>query len=359
MSKLSKFIFKKWLKYFLIIFMAMFFMGALGDFISFALKDKYGTSEMFWNLFLKTSIIIEKILPICCLFSSLFLFINLKNHSELTAILSGSFPKKKIAQILFLGGIITFGIQLFNRGYYETFLYDLSIKDNKKNSFKFKKKVTKDGTIWFKGNEYFGSFLFFDEKENKIINPKLFMTKEKVVDKIIQGDYAIIDENRTWNFHNAKILKNLSGATFPVAENLGSYSTTLDRAAGDFQKYQAGIYSLGLISLKGFIDNMKEAGINVRSYFILYYEKIASAIACLLFTIFPIFTIHNVGKRSSSIMGGLFLTLIFTLSFWFMAGALISIGESYNLSALLSVFTLHIIMALFCLYHYFKLEKLV
>ncbi len=358
MSKISKFIFFKWIKYFIIVFIAMFFMGSLGDFIAFAMKTKYGIDAMFWNLFLKTSIIIEKILPICCLFSSLFLFINLKNHSELTAILSGSFPKKKLAHILFLGGLITFGIQLFNRGYYETYLYDLSIKSSKKSSFKFKKKISKDGSIWFKGIGYFGSFLFFDEKENKVVKPKLFLTKNNIVDKIIQGDHATIDENKSWTFTNARILKNLSAPNFPKTEVVGKYSTTLDRSAGDFKKYQDGIYSLGLISLKSFIDNMKEAGINVRSYFVLYYEKIASSVACLLFTIFPIFSIHVVGKRNASVMGSLFLTLLFTLSFWFIAGSLISMGQSYNVSPFLSVFSLHLLMAAFCVFHYFKLEKL-
>jgi len=336
----------------------MFFIGCLGDFISFALKDKISTSDMFWNLFLKTSIVIEKVLPICCLFSSMFLFVNLKNHSELTALLSSSYNKRKIAHVLFLGGLITFSIQLLNRGYYETYLYDLSLTGSQRSSFKFKKKISKDGTIWFKGKDYFGSFLFFDETKNIVIKPTLYLTNKNVVEKVIQGETAYIDESNTWSFKNVEIFNQLSSASFPQSEKLENYNTSLDRSISDFKKYQAGIYSLGLISLRKFIGKLRDAGVNVRTYFVLYYEKIASSIACLLFTLFPIFSIHQVGKRNSSLSGGLFLTLLFTLSFWFISGALISIGNNYTIEPLISVFSLHALMALFCLYHYFKLEKL-
>ncbi len=358
MSKLSRFLFFKWLKLFFYIFIAMFFIGCLGDFISFALKDKVTTSEMFSNLFFKTNIVIEKVLPISCLFSSMFLFVNLKNHSELTALLSSSFNKRRIAHVLFLGGLITFSIQLLNRGYYEAYLFDLNQQREKKASFKFKRKISKDGTIWFKGKDYFGSFLFFDETKNVIVKPTLYLTNKNVVEKVIQGESATIDESNTWNFKNVEIFNQLSTPTFPQSQKLETYSTSLDRSISDFKKYQAGIYSLGLVSLRQFIGKLRDAGVNVRTYFVLYYEKIASSIACLLFTIFPIFSIHQVGKRNSSLSGGLFLTLLFTLSFWFVSGALISIGNNYMINPLISVFSLHVLMTFFCLYHYFKLEKL-
>jgi|GEM_PF-5492066 len=356
---LDRFLVKNWIALFVATFGILCMISFMGDFIDFMMKHDITFQKIIQNLIVKSTIIIAKILPIACIMSSLFFINKLKTHSELTAILASGFGKKRIANMLVFGGLFAFLIQFINTGFHEAYVYDFNQSLEKSFSSKYSKRVSTDSGIWFKNNNYFGSFFYFDQRTSKIIKPKLFFYRDGLVHQTIEADQAVLLREKTWEFQNVKSRKFLSNKTdFPKFEKHETLTQELKEDFKDFNRYQSGVMSLSIFKLKSFISNLQSYKLNVREYLVLFYDKLATALSCFIFTVFPIFTLHNIGKRFSSAGRSIFLTLLFTLCFWFVAGSTQTIGAKFGLSPFLSVFATHLVLLVFCAYHYSKLEKL-
>ncbi len=357
---LTKIILKTWLKIFFVTGFGLMLIAVFGDLVNNILRNKYSYSEIFLNLFYESSGMIAKVIPVACIIATLFLFNKLKNHSELTAILASGYPKRKIIQLLLVLGFFAFIIQFFNVAFYAPYLVKTqnqssdtsALIDNPTPGVNLK-------ALWFKGKDYFGSFLFYDRKNNILASPDIYLFEKSYLQKIISAREASYLKNGSWLLRDVKITQNLSErGKFPEYVTYEQYQVNLNKKVEDFTKYQQGIYSLGIRSLYKFISELRKTGLNVAEYLVFFYDKLAVSFSCILFTLFPLSALNQVSKRSSSPGRSILFALVFSVVFWVAASGLQSFALSNTIPPVIASFALHVGVAIYLLKTYFSLEKL-
>ncbi|MCB9094795.1 MAG: LptF/LptG family permease [Halobacteriovoraceae bacterium] len=345
------------MKIFIISFIALVSIAVFGDLVNNILRNKYTYVEIFENLLFNSSFMISKIFPISCLLATLFSFNKLKTHSELTAILATGFSSRKIINIIcVLSGFIAI-IQFINLGYYDPYLKRL--KEAKLDGYALSHSFNPNQNIWFKGNDYYGSFLYFDKKDNTLKLPKLYFYDDSILTKIVEAKEARYIKNQLWELLDANVFDLLADKkSFPNYYTSRSIKVYLNEKISDLTKYQSGIYSLNIRALLTFINSVRKTGINISEFLVLYYEKLANSFSCILFALFPLFTLKNSSKRTSSAGKSILMALFFSIFFWVVSSSLQSLGLDNTVPPLVATFSLHALITLYLAKGYFSLEKL-
>lgn len=360
MNKVTKIIVKTWIGIFLKTTLGLFMLVAFGDIVNNILRNKYTFLKITQNFLLNSSFMIENILPISSIIATLFTFNKLKNHSELIAIIATGYSKRSIAKLILLLALIPAFIQLINKDFLSIYLSkkqsELSKEVNALN-----RSVSTFGfeNLWFKGKDYFGSFLFFSPQNSTLNKPVIYLLDKHKVTKIIKAKTAKSIGNGAWLFSEVKVLSKLSSEKdFPEENLFTQYQVNLNKKVEDFQQFQSGIKTLNFFRLYKFINQLKSSGFNITEYSITLYEKISLPLICIIFALFPIFSLTNINRRSSSTGKSVVFALLFSIAFWILNSGFKSLAMGGNLAPIIGTFCLPILIAIFIAYSYFFLEKL-
>lgn len=314
-DKISLYVMTRWIQLFFVSAIALYSLATLGDIVNNLLRNKLTFLLILEQNFLNSSIILENVIPVSCLLASLFLINNLKQHSELIAILASGYSLLKMSMYCLIFGIFIAFIQFFNIGFLGPTLVA------KKNLWAPTKKnentaVISHNKIWIKHKDYFGHYRVFDSVTNTMISPNLFFYNEhfKPV-KFIRASKAKYIGDTAWEFENVMVIDNLEKNQFPLITQLDKVILPLYESPKTISEFKSDLKSLNVISLFRFLNHIRDTGINLIPYYMKVYGTINQGLLCLIFTIFPFAFPMGISARHQSTGRALLNGLIISVAF--------------------------------------------
>lgn len=315
LDRISLYIMTKWLVLFVISLVALYSLATLGDIVNNLLRNKLSFALILEQNFLNSSLILENVLPVSCLLSSLFLLNNLKQHSELIAILASGYSLLRMSLYICSIGIIIALIQFCNIGFWGPHLVSQKkswIETTKKENL----AIISQNKIWIKHQSYFGYYKFFDRVSGKMVEPNLFFYNENYkASKFIKADSAVYRGESKWTFSNALVTENLDKNQFPSISIHPEITLPLYESPDTIAEFQADLKSLNVISLFKFLRHIQDTGINLIPYYLQVYGTLSSALLCLIFTLYPFAFPMGLSSRHQSSGKALLYGLLISLGF--------------------------------------------
>jgi lipopolysaccharide export system permease protein len=358
---LSRLIVKEWLKSLIGSVVVLFLLITTADLINGFMQGK-NFSQVLLEYMLKMPDLMGKMLPICCLVSTLFSFNRLKAHSELIAMLAAGFSYRRIYFLIGTCASLVMFLQFFNLGYLEPLANEVKrqqITKSKAEGRSLTRSSIGKGKFWYKSHNYFASFSYFDRKSNQLSNLEVYFFNEQNKSvKIIRSKLASYSGSNTWNLKGVSELSNLSETIFPRQVHRPELDLSLREVPEDFGEFEADLTTLSFFKLSQFVSRLSRTGINISEYEIMLLNKIALSFICLVFALLPLSSIFNPNRRSSSFGKNVVQTLLITVTFWVLYSATVAYGNSGNIPPWLATGLIPGLFFTFVVHTFFKNRKL-
>ena len=359
---LSGFIVKEWFKSLIGAVTVLFLLISTADLINGFLQGKEVTRVLL-EYSLKMPDLMGKMFPICCLVASLFSLNKLKAHSELISILAAGYSYRKIYTLIGICAMSVVAVQFMNLGFIEPFANKVKRQEIQKSRKSEGKYLTSSsiegGKFWYKYQNYFASFTYFDRRTNSLQNFEIyFFTPAHSSEKIIRAKQATFVEKGRWLLKDVTILSSLDTNTFPDQSTEPEMTLNLDERPEDFGEFEADLTTLNFFKLQQFISRLSKTGINIDEYEIILLNKVFLSLICLVFALMPVSTIFNPNRRSSSFGKNVVLTLMVTIVFWVLYSSTVAFGNSGSINPWLATGTIPFCFFLYVLWTFHRNRKL-
>jgi lipopolysaccharide export system permease protein len=359
---LSSLIVKEWFKSLLGAIVVLFLLITTADLINGFLQGKE-ISRVFLEYLLKMPDLMGKMLPICSLVATLFSLNRLKAHSELISILAAGVSYFKIYLLIGSCGLFMVALQFYNLGFLEPIANKVKRQEITKSQKSEGRYLTRSslegGKFWYKSQNYFASFTFFDRSSSSLQNFEIyFFNDEHKSAKILKSKEAIYNGRNKWILKNVTELSNLDQAVFPIQADQKEHEITLQEIPEDFGEFEADLTTLSFFKLYQFVRRLSKTGINVNEYQIILMNKIFLSLICFVFALLPVSSIFNPNRRSSSFGKNVVQTLLITVIFWILYSSSVAFGNSGTLPPILATGIVPTLFFSFVLWTYFKNRKL-
>ncbi len=362
MQIISRLIIKEWFKTLFGAVTVLFLLISTADLINGFLQGKE-LSRVFLEYALKMPELMGKMFPISCLIASLFSLNRLKSHSELISILASGFSYFKFYLIISSCAILMVATQFINLGFIEPYANKVKRLEIRKSKVSEGKYLTRSsiegGRFWYKTDQYFTSFAFFDKKNNRIKDLQIyFFSSNSKATKIIKADSAKFLKGGSWKLENANIITHLDDENFPQVETHKDFNIKISEAPEDLGEFEADLTTLNFFKLYQFISKLQKSAINVTEYEIMLLNKVSLSFVCLIFSLLPLTGLFNPNRRSSSFGKIAVQTLLVSFLFWGSYSSSLALGNEGKIPALLATAGIPGLFLSFVLFHYFKNRKL-
>lgn len=359
---LSKLIVKEWFKSLVAAVTVLFLLISTADLINGFLQGKE-TMRVLLEYSLKMPDLMGKMFPICCLVATLFSLNKLKGHAELISILAAGFSYRKIYFLIGLSALTVVGVQFLNLGFIEPFANKIKRQEIQKSRKSEGKYLTRSsiegGRFWYKTQDYFASFSYFDRKTNSLQELEIyFFTPTYNSERIVQAKRAQFVEKGKWSLEGVTELSSLSAPTFPMQTATPKLSVNLREEPEDFGEFEADLTTLNFFKLSQFINRLSKTGINIAEYQILLLNKIFLSFVCMVFALMPVSTIFNPNRRSDSFGKNVVQTLLITVVFWVLYSGALAYGNSGSINPWIAAGIVPACFFMFVLWTYWKNRKL-
>lgn len=360
---LSQILLKNWFKSLIAAVVVLFLLITTADLINGFLQGKEG-DRVLLEYALKMPDLMGKMFPICCLVASLFSLNNLKSHSELIAILAAGYSYQRIYALIGSCALVMVFVQFLNLGYLEPYANKVKRQEISKSRTSEGRYLTRSsvdgGKFWYKTNNYFASFTFFDRK-NKSLNEFeiYYFTPDHHGSKIIQSKVATYDsELKKWRLNEIREFNSLDELTFPRFSQKDELLLSLREVPEDFGEFEADLTTLSFIGLFRFVNRLAKTGLNINEYKIILWNKVFLSLTCLIFALIPVSTIFNPNRRSSSFGKNVVFTLLTTVIFWVLYTSTVALGNSGSLNPVMATGIIPIILLGYVAWMFQKNRKL-
>lgn len=333
---ISQLIVKEWFKSLIGAITVFFLLISTADLINGFLQGK-DVARVLLEYSLKMPDLMGKMFPICCLVSTLFSMNKLKGHAELISILAAGVSYAKIYFLIGSCAITMVAVQFLNLGFIEPYANKIKRQEIQKSRNSEGKYLTRSsidgGRFWYKSQNYFASFAYFDRKSKTLQDIELhYFSPLHKSEKILKASNAEFLQKGQWQFNNVRSLTNLDNKEFPVEEHTAKEIVALEEVPEDFGEFEADLTTLSFFKLSHFISRISKTGLNVAEYQILLLNKIFLSFICLVFALLPASTIFNPNRRSDSFGKNVVLTLFITVVFWVLYSSAVAFGNSGTLN---------------------------
>ena len=359
---LSGLIVKEWFKSLLGAIVVLFLLITTADLINGFLQGKE-ISRVFLEYALKMPDLMGKMLPICCLVASLFSLNRLKSHAELISILAAGYSYRKIYQLIATCALFVVALQFFNLGFLEPMANSYKRKEIEKSKKSEGRYLTRSslegGKFWYKSQNYFASFSYFDRKNSALRNLEIyFFNEEHKSVKILKSSSATYQADGIWLLKDAKEISQLDTPSFPLETLRPLIEIKLKEVPEDFGEFEADLTTLSFFKLSQFVARLSKTGINVAEYQIILMNKVFLSFVCLVFALLPVSAIFNPNRRSDSFGKNVVQTLLITVAFWVLYSSAVAFGNSGTVPPWLATGIVPAAFFSFVLWTYFKNQKL-
>lgn len=357
MNYLTRLICKEWLKSLLSALIILVLLSATAEIVNGLLRNKGDFGEIIEDYFIKLPSLMAKMFPITSLLATLFSFNRLKTHSELIAVLAAGFSPKKIYSLILSLSFVVAAVQFYNVSVFEPMANEARLK--KENSSTMTRSKFTDGKVWYRGQNYFASFTGFNKDTNTLFDLDLYFHNNLFNgSNIFKAKEVVYQKDNQWVIKNGDIIHSLDQETFPIISNATETSIMLSERPEDFKQLESDITTLGFINLYQYISRLEKTGINTSNYKIMLYDKIAVSLICIIFAMFPLSTIFQPNRRSSSFGKNVVFTLVFTITFWVVYSSLVALGNKGSLSPFFATQTIPILFIAYISVIFYKHKKL-
>jgi lipopolysaccharide export system permease protein len=359
---LSGLIVKEWFKSLLGAIIILFLLITTADVINGFLQGKDFT-QVLLEYSLKMPDLMGKMLPICCLVATLFSLNKLKAHSELIAILSAGYSFRRIYFLIGFSALSVVLLQFFNLGFLEPYANKVKRQEIEKSKRSEGRYLTRSsiegGRFWYKSQNYFASFGFFDRKVKALTDLELyFFSEDHQSTRIIKSQLATFQGDGKWLLNQVVELSDLNTPSFPKKNQMPSLIVPLREVPEDFGEFEADLTTLNFFKLSHFVSRLSKTGINISEYEIILMNKVFLSLICLVFALIPVSTIFNPNRRSSSFGKNVVLTLLVTVVFWILYSSAVAFGNSGSLPPLVATGIIPLVFFTYVIWTYFKNRKL-
>ena len=325
---LTKFIFKKFWKNFLLIFIIFSGIYYLTDLISnLNLIFKYNTNFSYFIIYsiFKIPEGLKYIIPISVLTSSMYLFATLNKNFEIISFRALQINKKYIIIPLIISGfiisILSFIVNeliLPKSNYYAK--YFRTVKIERKTNF----AVTKANNIWYYKKNYILriKFLYFD---SGIFNNMTILKFDKNFNLIerIDADYGYKKKGK-WILVNPMIFKFKDGMVKDFHKSL-TYPMPIKLDKSDFFVIEQGTRNLNLFSQLKLIKFLKKNHINPDKFIISIFDKIFYPFVSIIFILLGFFL--NIRPAKSGTVLSIILAIFLGAGYFVLNGFFISLSK--------------------------------
>lgn len=294
-----------------------------------------------------------KMLPISALLASLFAVNKLKNHSELMGILAGGYGAGRMYILVVACSLSVAFVQFLNLGFVlpkANKVKRQEFEKSRRNESKYlaRSQIGRSGLLWYKSNNYFTSFSAYDAKLNELKNVTVYFQNENgKLDRVLKGTSARYLGPGKWELSSVQELSHLDGNAFPKTDNQPVHIIELEEDPSDFNQFEADITTLNFWDLSSFIGRLERTGINSSEYKIMLYEKISLSLICAIFALFPLSAVFTPNRRASGFGKSVVITLVFSIAFWLIYSAIVSMGNSGKLPPSIATLGIPIVFAIF------------
>ena len=176
--------------------------------------------------------------------------------------------------------------------------------------------------------------------------------------KILKAQTAEFSQGNIWNLKNVIEISTLNDANFPLIKTHEELQLPFKENAEDFGQFESDITTLNFVALFNFIRSLKETGINIAEYELMLFEKLAQALICIIFALFPVAEIFNPNRRASSMGKSIIFTLVFSIAFWTLHSAASAMGSSEKIPSIVAAFAVPLLFILQVLRTFLKNRQL-
>ncbi len=365
---LRRFIIKEWLKAFLSALIALFVIISVSDLISGFLRSNVAATEVLFNYVFSIPGYISKTLPIACLMGTLFSLNKLKSHSELIAILASGFSGQTIINIIFACSLAAAASQFYLLGEIipRSKIVRLNMmpeslkgkfKENREKGLKTSSLAT--GLIWYKSKDYYVSFSAFNKKTSELINMTLYRFEPNYLgSEVYRAPIVSYIGNHQWKMINGFELFKLDTLNYPQGAPFTEKIITLTEEASDFDQIESDIETLGVVGLNNFLSHIRNSGINIKAYEVMFFEIFSMSLICLVFGLFPASAVFEPNRRNSSFGKNVIFTLVFTILYFVVYSASVSLGTNGHVPVTVGVFAIPVLSLIYCQLIFIKNRKL-
>lgn len=362
MNILSSLIVKEWFKSLFGALVVLFLLITTTDLINGFLQGKEATRVLLEYSF-KMPDLMGKMMPICCLVATLFSLNRLKSHAELISILAAGYSYLRIYLLIGTCALIMVAVQFLNLGFLEPLANSYKRQEITKSQKSEGRYLTRSslegGKFWYKSQNYFASFSFFDRKNLTLRDFEIyFFSPDHKSKRILKSKGAQYQSEKIWRLTNVKELSELNEGLFPTETTKEFMDLTLLEVPEDFGEFESDLTTLTFFKLNQFVQRLSKTGINVSEYQIILMNKIFLSFICLVFALLPVSTIFNPNRRSDSFGKSVVQTLLITVSFWVLYSSAVAFGNSGTLPPWLATGIVPFSFFGFVVLTYFRHRKL-
>ncbi|MBF0298216.1 MAG: LptF/LptG family permease [Oligoflexia bacterium] len=371
MVTLRRLIAKEWISAFLASLFIFILLVSVANIVSELLRSVTTLSDILLNNLLEMPKWLNKILPIACLTATLFSLNRLQRKGELMAIFACGFPRRSFFLLILRLSFIVAIFQFLNSSYIQPYADNLKFswlrdggihfRGNKSQSLKTSTSAT--GKIWYRNDKYYASFLAFDKHRNELRDLTLFFYDSSYkIEKIINADRAQSDSNDSnshqWLLTTGNEISDLKNKSFPQKKIFEKINLNLSEKPSDFLDIDLDITKMDIKNLYYYILKIKKLGINACEYEVMFYEKFASSIICIIFAFIAVGAIFNPNRRNNSFGKNVFFIMIFTAIFWPSYSSFMDLASGSKLPALWATFAIPIVCSIYILIYFYKHRRL-
>jgi len=318
------------------------------DFLEKINRFSKGNGKPYYILvfyLLKIPAIINQVMPLAVLMSTLLTLGILSRSSEIIAMQSCGISLKRIAKPLL---VIAFALSIF------TFFSNEAIIPNTSQNMKYVEEVLIRGKS---PNTFFRLNNIWYQDKNYILQARLFIpdtwtlkgvtlwqkTDEMQPTKRLEAEDAVWN-GYSWTLKNV-VERSLSGGMVTETKTIASLPVSLQLKINDLKVWDKHAEDMGFFKLKRYTVKLQKAGYDPTKYQAQMYAKISMPFACLIMAFVGIpFSLR--GGRSSGIALGIGLSIGIGFTYFIINAILISFGETGILPALVSAWATNFIFAL-------------
>lgn len=309
-------------------------------------SQSHGKPQYILLFFLfKIPAIINQVMPLAILMSTLLTLGILSRSSEIVAMQSCGISLKRIAKPLL---VIAFILSLF------TFFSNETIIPNTSQNLKYIEEVLIQGknpstffrlnNIWYRDENYILQARLFIPTIWTLKGVTLWQTTDEMQPtKRLEAEEGIWN-GQYWTLKNVTE-RSFSNGTVVATRKIPSLPVPLQLKVSDLKVWDKYAEDMGFFKLKKYTDKLRKAGYDATRYQAQMYAKISMPFACLIMAFVGIpFSLR--GGRSSGIALGIGLSIGIGFAYFIINAILISFGETGILPPLVSAWAANFIFAL-------------
>lgn len=366
MKRIRLLILTEWFRFFLGATFILVMLLTIANIINGFLRGNVSTAEVLYNHLIVLPSSANRILPVSCLVASLFSINKLKSRNELTAIFAAGFTRTKFFGTVLEASVVVALLLFFVLGFLDPYARKyrhLLIEDSGQKFRNLKSQglfssTLDSGKIWYRTNEYFFSFNSYDDKKKIISNAEAFFFRENNINQIITAKQVSHKSENFWTFHNGKIISLLEGEGFPIEKDFEEMDFALNESESDFSQIKSDITTLSFFKLYQYINSLDASGINTDEYYIMFLNRVAGPVICIIFSLIAALGAFNPNRRNSSFGKNVGVVFVFTMLFWLVNSYFIEQGKSGNINPYFSTFSIPILFSIFLIIFFFKNRRL-